>query len=738
MKAIFLSVLFIGLGFTTYAQIGIGTTSPSATAALDIESTTKGLLIPRLTQTQRDAIPSPATGLMIFCTDCAAQGEPQFYNGASWNSMLKSASLLYGTSDPGENTGANDDFFINTTSNQLFGPKASGVWPAGTSLVGPAGANGATGAAGTNGKTVLNGTSNPVAGTGTDGDFYINTITKTFFGPKASGAWPTGTALVGSTGSTGSTGPAGPAGATGSTGAAGTNGKTVLNGTSNPISGIGTDGDFYINTSTNTLFGPKASGAWPTGTLLVGPAGATGATGPAGTNGTNGTNGATGPAGATGATGTAGTNGKTVLNGTSNPIAGTGTDGDFYINTTTKTLFGPKASGAWPTGTALVGSTGSTGATGPTGPAGATGSTGTAGTNGKTVLNGTSNPIAGTGTDGDFYINTTTNTLFGPKASGAWPAGTSLVGPSGIGSASGTTNYVSKFTGTTSLGNSLIYDNGTNVAIGTSNPDSTLTINGTGSSQIRLRSNDENRGFLYVDGTGFALGTSTNIPLNIQTNGSTKMTITQAGDLGIGTISPAKKFHLTGGDMAVDGSIFVGTTSNPIPENLNPKLAILAPAGGDGISLKHLSDGSNAINVWQTGSNIYTALAFSKGDAVNPLKGAIRVSTTNVFYLTSSDYRLKKNVVPLKDGLSRLMQLKPVQYNWKLNNAIDEGFIAHELQSVFPYAVSGNKDEVDEKGAIKPQTVDYGRITPLLVKAIQELQTTVEELKAKIKVLEEK
>jgi hypothetical protein len=56
MKATILSFAFFVLGFTTYAQIGIGTTSPAATAALDIESTTKGLLIPRLTQTQRDAI----------------------------------------------------------------------------------------------------------------------------------------------------------------------------------------------------------------------------------------------------------------------------------------------------------------------------------------------------------------------------------------------------------------------------------------------------------------------------------------------------------------------------------------------------------------------------------------------------------------------------------------------------------------------------------------------------------
>lgn len=65
------------------------------------------------------------------------------------------------------------------------------------------------------------------------------------------------------------------------------------------------------------------------------------------------------------------------------------------------------------------------GATGPQGPAGA------AGVNGKTVLNGTVDPVAGTGTNGDFYINTATNMLFGPKAGGAWGTGTSLVGPPG-------------------------------------------------------------------------------------------------------------------------------------------------------------------------------------------------------------------------------------------------------------------------------------------------------------------
>ena len=157
----------------------------------------------------------------------------------------------------------------------------------------------------------------------------------------------------------------------------------------------------------------------------VGPAGATGATGATGPTG------ATGATGAAGATGPAGADGRTLLSGTANPIAAQGANGDFYINTTTSTLFGPKAAGAWPAGAPLIGPAGATGATGATGAAGATGATGTtgaagatgaAGTNGNTVLNGTANPIAAQGVNGDFYVNTATNTLFGPKAAGAWPA----------------------------------------------------------------------------------------------------------------------------------------------------------------------------------------------------------------------------------------------------------------------------------------------------------------------------
>ncbi|MDC0007430.1 DUF1566 domain-containing protein [Winogradskyella sp.] len=85
MKQIFTLIAALVLTATTYAQVGIGTTIPDASAALDIASTTKGLLIPRMTAEKRDAISSPATGLMIYQTDGTVGF--YYYNGSSWSEV---------------------------------------------------------------------------------------------------------------------------------------------------------------------------------------------------------------------------------------------------------------------------------------------------------------------------------------------------------------------------------------------------------------------------------------------------------------------------------------------------------------------------------------------------------------------------------------------------------------------------------------------------------------------------
>jgi len=93
MKQIFTFLAAVLLTATTYAQVGLGTTTPDASSALDIPSITKGLLIPRMTKTQRDEISSPATGLMIYQIDVTVGF--YYYNGSSWAEVAATSKTYY-------------------------------------------------------------------------------------------------------------------------------------------------------------------------------------------------------------------------------------------------------------------------------------------------------------------------------------------------------------------------------------------------------------------------------------------------------------------------------------------------------------------------------------------------------------------------------------------------------------------------------------------------------------------
>ena len=88
MKQFFTLLAVVLFTATTFAQVGIGTTTPDASSALDISTTTQGLLLPRMTAAQRDAISTPAQGLIIFCTNCASgEGELQIRLTSSWKNL---------------------------------------------------------------------------------------------------------------------------------------------------------------------------------------------------------------------------------------------------------------------------------------------------------------------------------------------------------------------------------------------------------------------------------------------------------------------------------------------------------------------------------------------------------------------------------------------------------------------------------------------------------------------------
>lgn len=125
-----------------------------------------------------------------------------------------------------------------------------------------------------------------------------------------------------SKGEQGETGPKGEQGEQGAKGIAGPDGSTILNGTAIPATTLGANGDFYINTATSIIYGPKTATGWGTGKSIKG------------------------------ATGTAGSK---ILSGTVSPAATIGAIGDYYLDKTSYSLYGPKISTGWGTAISLKG-----------------------------------------------------------------------------------------------------------------------------------------------------------------------------------------------------------------------------------------------------------------------------------------------------------------------------------------------------------------------------------------------
>lgn len=119
--------------------------------------------------------------------------------------------------------------------------------------------------------------------------------------------------------------------------------------------------------------------------------------------------------------------------------------------------------------------------------------------------------------------------------------------------------------------------------------------------------------------------------------------------------------------------------------------------------------------------------------------GSISVSGSSTAFNTSSDYRLKENIVTDWDATTRLKQLKPSRFNFIADaDTTVDGFLAHEAQSVVPEAVTGTKDAVDADGNPEYQGIDQAKLVPLLTKALQEAVAKIETLEAKVTALESK
>jgi hypothetical protein len=167
------------------------------------------------------------------------------------------------------------------------------------------------------------------------------------------------------------------------------------------------------------------------------------------------------------------------------------------------------------------------------------------------------------------------------------------------------------------------------------------------------------------------------------------------------------------------GNFLVGKTAasgaNTEGVELRPTLSTFTSDGGTAIYASRLTNDGNVI-------------AFERSSS--PC-GSISVTTSSTSYNTSSDYRLKENVVDMTGATKRLKQLNPVRFNFIVDaDKTVDGFLAHEVADIVPEAVHGVKDEVDADGNAVYQGIDQSKLVPLLVATIQELEARIAALES--------
>tara|TARA_R100001224_G_scaffold78178_1_gene48531 strand:+ start:272 stop:1534 length:1263 start_codon:yes stop_codon:yes gene_type:complete len=174
------------------------------------------------------------------------------------------------------------------------------------------------------------------------------------------------------------------------------------------------------------------------------------------------------------------------------------------------------------------------------------------------------------------------------------------------------------------------------------------------------------------------------------------------------------------------GRVGIGTTTTNNPD---------VGDGGLQIRPNHTNGAPDVHFTRASSSNTSSVVGFVNG---NVGVGSITYNNGGTSFNTSSDYRLKENVVAISDGITRLKTLKPSRFNFidDETNTLRDGFIAHEVTPVVPEAITGEKDAVDSNDKPIYQGIDQAKLVPLLTAALQEAVGKIEVLETKVAALE--
>ena len=274
-----------------------------------------------------------------------------------------------------------------------------------------------------------------------------------------------------------------------------------------------------------------------------------------------------------------------------------------------------------------------------------------------------------------------------------------------------------------------------------------FVFKGASTSQpVQLQTHDGNED-IEVDPDGF---------IKMETAGSERLRINSSGNVGIGTSSPSSNLHVEGGagaNIAIKSTAGrhwrigdgVGSSNgNFVIYDYTNSTARLTIDTTGSFFIKRTSTytyangslcvegtgGNPCIVAGTSGTTFYNNVVIGNG---NGNVGSISTNGSSTSFNTSSDYRLKENVVNLTGATTRLKQLEPKRFNFiaDADKTVD-GFIAHEAQAVVPEAVTGIHNEVDADGNAVMQGIDQSKLVPLLTAALQEAIAKIETLETEM------
>lgn len=210
------------------------------------------------------------------------------------------------------------------------------------------------------------------------------------------------------------------------------------------------------------------------------------------------------------------------------------------------------------------------------------------------------------------------------------------------------------------------------------------------------------------------------------------------------TIRAAYGSYSSGAELSLDGGYISFNTGTSFTESMrltggtflvgkssaNQTLAGLQVTGTDFMLYTNTSTdtGDRCLILNQQNRSSGNLLEFRTG---NSNVGVISLNSSgNMVYGGTSDYRLKEKVNYVWSATAKLKQLRPCEFEWKSDkyDAVNQGFLAHEVADIVPQAVSGNKDGVDKEDNPSYQQLDNSALVPLLVKTIQELEARIATL----------